>query len=121
MKRITQNYSDGTPFIPNEKIQTLGMNDIAKKIAEYEDAEEQGRLLRLPIDENESVYSIEYCCGEDKTNRTGLCFRGFCESCDKKSYYIKNGIAKQCTLSEIGKSVFFTKGQAEKALAELNN
>lgn len=75
----------------------------------------------LTDDENESVYSIEYCCGEDKTNRTGLCFRGFCESCDKKSYYIKNGIAKRCTLSEIGKSVFFTKEQAEKALAELNN
>ena len=47
MDRITQKYSDGTPFIPNEKIQTLGMDGIAKKLAEYEDAEEQGMLLRL--------------------------------------------------------------------------
>lgn len=31
------------------------------KLATYEDAEEQGLLLRLPISEDTPVYSIEHC------------------------------------------------------------
>ena len=36
------------------------------KLATYEDAEDQGFLLRLPISEDAPVYSIEYCCGKNK-------------------------------------------------------
>ena len=91
------------------------------KLAEYEDAEEQGKFLKIPIDENTPVYSIEYCCGENPDYKVGMCHRSFCKDCNKKSYYIKNGIAKQCTLSEIGKSVFFTQEQADDALEKIKN
>lgn len=37
-----------------------------KKLKDYEDAEEHGLLLRLPISEDAPVYSIEYCCGKTK-------------------------------------------------------
>lgn len=42
------------------------MADLREKLKDYEDAEEQGLLLRLPISEDAPVYSIEYCCGKTK-------------------------------------------------------
>lgn len=56
MKRITSKYSDGTPFVPNWFKQLHGKNyenEIAKKLAKYEDLEEQesknkGILVKLP-------------------------------------------------------------------------
>ena len=53
------------------------MADLREKLKYHEDAEEQGLLLRLPISEDAPVYSIEYCCGKNKSNRSGMCVRGF--------------------------------------------
>lgn len=91
----------------------------AEKLADYEDAEEQGLLLRLPISEDAPVYSIEYCCGKNKSNRSGMCFRGFCENCSDKAYYIRESVAKHCSICEINKSVFFTREEAEAKLKEM--
>ncbi len=89
------------------------------KLAVYEQAEEQGLLLRLPISEDTPVYSIEYCCEKNKSNRSGMCFRGFCENCSDKAYYIRESVAKHCSICEINKSVFFTHEEAEAMLAEM--
>ena len=91
----------------------------AEKLADYEDAEEQGLLLRLPISEYTPVYSIEYCFGKSKSNRSGMCFRGFCENCSDKAYYIRESVAKHCSICEINKSVFFTREEAEAKLEEM--
>lgn len=90
----------------------------AEKLADYEDLEEQGRLLKLPISEDRPVYSIEYCCGNNNSNKSGLCFKGYCKNCADKEYFIKVGIARNCTISEINKSVFLTKEEAEAKLKE---
>lgn len=79
------------------------MADLREKLKYYEDAEEQGLLLRLPISEDTPVYSIEYCCGNNKSNRSGMCFRGFCENCSDKAYYIRESVAKHCNICEINK------------------
>lgn len=92
---------------------------IYRKLKAYEDAEEQGLLLRLPISEDAPVYSIEYCCGKNKSNRSGMCFRGFCENCSDKAYYIRESVAKHCSICEINKSVFFTREEAEAKMAEM--
>lgn len=97
----------------------LAMADLREKLKDYEDAEEQGLLLRLPISEDAPVYSIEYCCGKNKSNRSGMCFRGFCENCSDKAYYIRESIAKHCSICEINKSVFFTHEEAEVKLKEM--
>lgn len=73
----------------------------------------------LPISEDAPVYSIEYCCGKNKSNRSGMCFRGFCENCSDKAYYIRESIAKHCSICEINKSVFFTREEAEAKLKEM--
>lgn len=90
-----------------------------EKLAAYEDAEDQGLLLRLPISEDAPVYSIEYCCGNNKSNRSGMCFRGFCENCIDKAYCIRESVAKHCNICEINKSVFFTREEAEAKLKEM--
>ena len=92
---------------------------VYRKLKEYEDADEQGLLLRLPISEDAPVYSIEYCCGKNKSNQSGMCFRRFCENCSDKAYYIRESVAKQCSICEINKSVFFTREEAEAKLKEM--
>lgn len=92
---------------------------VYRKLKDYEDAEEQGLLLRLPISEDAPVYSIEYCCGKNKSNRSGMCFIGFCENCSDKAYYIRESVAKHCSICEINKSVFFTHEEAEAKLKEM--
>ena len=95
------------------------MADLREKLKYYEDAEDQGFLLRLPISEDTPVYSIEYCCGNNKSNRSGMCCRGFCENCSDKAYYIRESVAKHCSICEINKSVFFTHEEAEAKLKEM--
>ena len=95
------------------------MADLREKLKYYEDAEEHGLLLRLPISEDAPVYSIEYCCGKNKSNRSGMCFRGFCENCSDKAYYIRESVAKHCSICEINKSVLFTREKAEAKLKEM--
>ena len=92
---------------------------VYRKLKDYEDAEEQGLLLRLPISEDTPVYSIEYYCGKNLSNRSGICFRGFCENCSDKAYYIRESVAKHCSICEINKSVFFTREEAEAKMAEM--
>ena len=90
------------------------------KLAAYEDAEEQGQILLLPISKDTPVYSIEYCCGRDKNNQIGMCVRGFCKDCDDKEYFIRAGTAEYCSICEIQKSVFFTRKEAEAKLKEMS-
>ena len=92
-----------------------------EKLAAYEDAEEQGEILRLPISEDTPVYSIEYCCGNNKSNRSGMCVRGFCENCNDKAHYIRESVAKHCSICEINKSVFLTREEAEAKLKEMED
>ncbi len=107
----------GIELEPLEMVAVQAMEELLA----YRTAEEQGLILRLPIAENTEVYSIEYCCGKDKNNKSGMCHMGFCENCDDKGYYIKKGIAKQCSITEINKTVFLTREEAEKALEDMKS
>lgn len=58
--RFTNRYSNGKAFIMNCTLQTTnGIEDAIEKLAEYEDLEEQGRLIKL------SIHDIHPCrnCG----------------------------------------------------------
>lgn len=91
------------------------------KWEEYKQLEEQDRLLKLPISKDTPVYSIEYCCGNNSSNKSGMCVKGYCENCVDKDYFIKIGIARNCTITEINKSVFLTEEKAKAKLKELKN
>ena len=77
---------------------------ILKKLCEYEDAEEQGLLLRLPCKVGDEVFII------------GMKYRK--GSFDK---WINTGKFRISDLEYLGKTVFLTKAEAEKALEELQS
>lgn len=94
------------------------MDNCLHKLAEYEDLEEQGLMLRLPCKIGDIVYSVtrnfisEYTiCSIEKYNE-GFFFNWRCE----KGIYIN---VRGFTDYDIGKTVFLTKEEAEQALAEM--
>lgn len=133
MERLTERFENGQvgvagcgknckysyKYCENAEERCPVFNEIYEKLAAYEDAEEQEEILRLPISEDTPVYSIEYCCGNNKSNRSGMCFRGFCENCNDRAYYIRESVAKHCSICEINRSVFLTREEAEAKLKEM--
>lgn len=115
MERLTNRYSDGTPFIPNCILQlTNGMTDVIKKLAEYEDLEEQGLLLRLPCKIGNLVYVIESECNGDFYD-----CHNHCEECRDFSRDVYSVSFSMELIDGFGNTVFLTKEEAERALAEM--
>lgn len=94
------------------------------KLAEYEDLEEQGILIKLPIAIGETVYKLshifeceyDYECKEEEPFKCEC--NAFCEH-ESKVYRVIPRPFDISMLAEFGKTVFLTKAEAEKALAEM--
>ena len=94
------------------------IDDVIDKLADYEDLEEQGRLIKLPCKVGDTVYSI---ANDGKINSVQATSEGrivdgvlhiICESCkysDLVSY------------DDIGNTVFLTKAEAEQKLKEMES
>lgn len=89
-----------------------------KKLADYEDLEEQGRLVKLPCNVGDTVYGISM--GKVITltvvEFSIFCMKGMriinakCQNDDAFRNYVER---------EFGKTVFLTKAEAEAKLKEL--
>lgn len=113
MERLTKKSDYGMYFYPecfndecsgigtNEKCEVCRFNyEICKKLGEYEDLEEQGRLIKLPCKVGTDVYYIlgipnEMPCTID--------------SC----------VFELSDINKIGETLFLTKSEAEAKLKEL--
>lgn len=88
--RFTNRYSNGKAFIMNCALQTTnGIEDAIEKLAEYEDLEEQGRLIKL------SIRDIHPCrnCGVGWGSISSEGCHGCEETCIRlKEYSEKYGI-----------------------------
>lgn len=73
-----------------------------KHLAEYEDLEEQGLLLKLPCKIGDAVYIVGY-----KYRQGGY------------EKFINTGKFRYSDLDKLNKTVFLTKEEAEKALERL--
>lgn len=111
MERLTIPYGIAT-FDPIDVVDNeyskINFQNVLKKLADYEDAEEQGLLLRLPCKVGDTVYSVE--CGmirEFTVNNFEISERGVVAYYD----YIYIGI--------MGNSVFATIEEAEQKLASM--
>ena len=79
-------------------------NDCVKKLTEYETAEEEGRLVVLPCKVGDFVYKIIY-------QRDNF---------DDRPYRIVTAVKFTLDMTDdIGKKVFLTREEAEKALREM--
>lgn len=96
------------------------ISDVIDKLAEYEDLEEQGRLIKLPCKVGDVVYvkMASYCkthyAEAEVKDFVHFISCGFCIVVTSK-YFDKQNIP----FSEIGKTVFFTRSEAEAKLKEL--
>ena len=89
------------------------IDDVIDKLADYEDLEEQGRLIKLPCKVGDTVYVI---VGKNisvqKIQRATIDSEMKIEFCTKR-----RGFA----LFDIGKTVFLTKSEAEQKLKEMES
>lgn len=95
-----------------------------EKLAEYEDLEEQGKLLKLPCAVGDTVYTNESVQGwyfrkENRPYEAKVVFIGINGVNDFMNIDFGNGHMLQFKFSEIGKTVFLTKEEAEATLKEL--
>lgn len=84
--------------------------DVMNALAEYEDLEEQGLLVRLPIALGSDVYFITV----NNEIIHGICLD---ISLSDKQFYCQLG--KWLKFSDIGQKVFRTRKEAEKKLEEM--
>ena len=91
-----------------------------KHLAEYEDLEEQGLLLKLPCKVGDTVYSITRDFISEYNIRNFICYDNgnifFDWKCLKGIYLNIKGFH----IDDTGKTVFLTKEEAEKALERLD-
>lgn len=100
---------------------------VLKKLCDYEDLEEQGLLMRLPVNKNKEIYIISSrwtACSE-----YGLRFDEYsCSGCEyecdsKKECYVHptylSFIDVTTYVDQFGKTVFLTREEAEKKLEEM--
>lgn len=104
------------------------INNVLKKLADYEDLEEQGRLIILPCKVGDTVYCIfsRYTKCTFNNEEFDECSCQGCEyDCDsKKENYVQEMWAYSLdwivtNLKKFGKTVFLTKSEAEARLKEL--
>ena len=120
MERLTNICSNGEIWITNnDETRRNGRKESAyKRLASYEDLDEQGLLLRLPCKVGDTVYSIanDGKIYPVKATREVRIVNGvlhiICESCrysDLVSY------------DDVGETVFLTQAEAEQKLKEMES
>lgn len=132
MERLTKTTEIGNAYFPKcfeEPCCGMGkcidnncnlVNEVCKKLAEYETLEEQGLLVRLPCKVGDTVYV--------PTRNFISELRIIMISVDMHGTYfgwrLNSGIYPNLdgfSGSKLGKTVFFTREEAEKKLEELKN
>lgn len=94
----------------------LFTSDIYNRLKEYEDAEEAGLLVRLPCKVGDLVFAAfedeDVLCGEVYSVSIT------CAGTNWLSVKYDSGLRFYHSWGEIGKIVFFTREEAEEALAK---
>lgn len=115
MERLTENKrnSDGTGVSKQSLIDRPGKGypsnyarSIVTRLAEFEDLEEQGRLLRLPCKVGSNIYRIT-----DDGIDVAECRE--ITVADKEMYIESNTFCDWISFDEIGKTVFLTEAEAK--------
>ena len=118
---MKQDSGDNVPYYWDE-----GNFKAAEKLATYEDLEERGLLVRLPCKVGDMVWDNVF--GYPESYEIKAFSYGYCDSYvepdieDQIIFYYENysgSITGAFPMSEIGKTVFLTREEAEKKLEEM--
>lgn len=130
MERLTERYDVAPNGESNVWVKQHDYISAARKLAEYEDLEEQGLLARLPCKVGDMVWDNDF--GHPESYEIKAFSYGYCDSYvepdigieDEIIFYYENSdgsITGAFPMSEIGKTVFLTREEAEKKLEEFIN
>nr|DAV76547.1 MAG TPA: hypothetical protein [Caudoviricetes sp.] len=102
------------------------IQQVFKKLADYEDLEEQGLLVRLPDDLNRILYQVNYrwkCTEYGEENNKCEIYDCKCECDIRKEYYIAEVDLQYISIKSyyncLGEFLFLTREAAEKKLEEM--
>jgi hypothetical protein len=115
---------DGSDF-PNVCFEGEREYDVMDALAEYEDLEEQGLLMRLPCKVGDTVYRVNAGAKQPIITMTVseihfLCYKN--ERAVRFDTIGKEDMGESCyRLEDIGRIIFLTREEAEKKLEELKN
>lgn len=122
MERLTEWIDDGEhrQAIPKTDIRNNGHNKCCNKLAEYEDLEEQGLLVRLPCKVGDIMFRINKGAKnpviELTVTQIDITTRSYnLEVIDRECGEL------MCFKSDIGRTIFLTREEAEKKLEEMEN
>lgn len=130
MERLTERY-DITPDGESDVwVKQHDYISAARKLCDYEDLEEQGLLVRLPCKVGDMVWDNDF--GYPESYEIKAFSYGYCDSYvepgigieDEIIFYYENSIGSitgAFPMSEIGKTVFLTREEAENKLEEMKN
>ena len=102
------------------------LEKVLEKLATYEDLEEQGLLVRLPCKVGDTVWDNDF--GYPVSYEINAFSYGYCDSYVEPDieneiiFYYENyngSITGAFPMSELGKTVFLTREEAEKKLGEM--
>ena len=127
MDRLTARDGFGTPYYPHcDNVKGCGgycaqcnfETKTMDKLAQYEDLEEQGLLLRLPVPIGTTVYKFEPLAkGTERYIKTTITrYEVFGDSI---WFTFANGLGRN--IEDFGKYVFITKAEAEQKLKEMES
>lgn len=137
MERLTYRTELGVSIDKNEDCPTCSIcwdcdipprkcvyiSDALKKLADYEDLEEQGRLIKLPCNRGDKIYFIKSAFSMAHFPIEAKITRICGVDCDNDVMYSSiteyNKIDRRFKSSDIGKTVFLAKSEAEAKLKEL--
>ena len=91
------------------------MADLREKLKEYEDLEEQGRLIKLPCKIGDEVYNITWW--DDVQEKVVVKGKTYYRTIHK--HKVSKSAFGYTDIEEIGKTVFLTRKEAEAKLKEL--
>lgn len=117
-KAVAWIYAD--PENPSEVIKASARTErkVFEKLAEYEDLEEQGLLIKLPCKVGDTVYKIYMDCPKDYRPEYCTDHEGSCERCPHR---VPDIVRTTFSLQhiELNATIFLTREAAEKALEEV--
>lgn len=136
MERLTERVNDRLIMMKQDSGDNAsyywdeGNFKVAEKLATYEDLEEQGLLVRLPCKVGDMVWDNDF--GYPESYEIKAFSYGYCDSYvepgigieDEIIFYYENythsiSITGAFPMSEIGKTVFLTREEAENKLEEM--
>lgn len=136
MERLTKRIGEYVYYTqgkyPDTTVAEMIKDDIRnalQKLADYEDAEEQGLLLRLPCKVGDAVYLTEHnrlvfrdrplICIVDEFSISGISGTDCCAILNANEPFYALHRFKAVNIKDFGKTVFLTKEAAEQKLAEM--